>query len=56
MAQKERVPMKNLTVRLSDDEIQWLKAEAAKEMRPVALLVRWILSEYRKRHFRNQQI
>ena len=56
MAQKERAPMKNLTVRISDDEIQWLKAEAAKEMRPISLLVRWILSEYRKQHVRNQQI
>lgn len=48
MAQKERVPMKNLTVRLSEDEIQWLKTEAAKEMRPVALYIRWIIAEHRK--------
>lgn len=40
--------MKNLTVRLSEDEIQWLKTEAAKEMRPVALYIRWIIAEHRK--------
>lgn len=48
MAKKESAPMKNVTVRLSEDEIQWLKTEAAKEMRPVALYIRWIIAEHRK--------
>lgn len=41
-------PMKNVTVRLSDDEIKWLMAEATKEMRTLASLIRWIIAEYRQ--------
>ena len=44
----ERAPKRNVTIRFSEDEIQWLKAEADKELRPVAMFVRWVLAEYRK--------
>ncbi len=38
----------NFTLRLSKDEIAWLKEEAAKDGRPVSNMVRKILMEYRE--------
>lgn len=41
-------PKKNLTIRFSDDEIEWLNKVSEKEFRPVAGTVRWILAQYRR--------
>ena len=38
----------NLTIRFSTDELQWLNEISAKEFRPVAGMVRYILAQYRK--------
>ncbi len=46
MSEKKEVKH-NLTIRFSDEEIEWLKCEAKKQVRPVAQLVRWIVAEYR---------
>ena len=42
-------PMTNFTLRLSEQELTWLKEEAAEEGRPVSNMVRKILAEYRER-------
>jgi len=46
--QKESNPMKNITIRMSIEEIAWLREESEKEMRPIGNTVRKILAEYRE--------
>jgi len=46
--QKESNPMKNITIRMSPEEITWLREESKKEMRPIGNTVRKILAEYRE--------
>ncbi len=48
MARPKDKVMHNLTIRFSDEELEWLQSMAKKEVRPVAQLVRWIIAEYRK--------
>lgn len=40
--------MRNLTIRFSLDEIEWLAKTAKEEIRPIADLVRYIIAQYRK--------
>ena len=40
------MPKKNLTIRLDEDMQKWLEQQAQKELRPVANLVIYILTEY----------
>lgn len=40
--------MHNFTIRLSDDELEWLKAEAEKQHRTIANLIRYLLCLYRE--------
>ncbi len=47
--------MRNVTIRFSEEELSWLKETAAKEMRSVSLLVRWIIAEYRQREEANRE-
>lgn len=48
MARPKDKVMHNLTIRFSDEELEWLQSMAKQEVRPVAQLVRWIIAEYRK--------
>jgi len=47
--------MKNVTIRFTADEIEWLNATAKKQFRPVAGLVRYVLAQYRKREAVNSE-
>jgi hypothetical protein len=38
---------RNLTIRVSDEDMEWLKQESELQMRPIANLVLWILQQYR---------
>ena len=39
---------RNLTIRFTDEEKTWLEGEAKKQFRPVAGMVRYIVSKYRR--------
>ena len=44
------MPKHNLSLRLDDEEREWLEAEANSQQRSVANLIRYILREYRNTH------
>ena len=37
---------RNLTLRVSDEEMEWLKKEADAQMRPVGNLIMWVVRRY----------
>ena len=41
-------PRRNVTIRMSDDELAWLNETAKKQFRTVAGLVRFIISQYQR--------
>jgi hypothetical protein len=43
----EGVARKNLTIRVSDEEMEWLKQESELQMRTIGNLIIWILQQYR---------
>ena len=43
------MPKSNFTLRLNEDELEWLHQEAKKQNRSVGNLIRYILREYKQR-------
>lgn len=50
---KENTKKFNFTIRLSEDEFQWLQSEAEREIRPIGQMIRWIIAEYRNSQVKN---
>ena len=45
----DAMPKSNFTLRLNEDELEWLHQEAQKQNRSVGNLIRYILREYKQR-------
>ncbi len=48
--------MVNFTIRLTEEELTWLKAEADRQLRPVSSMLRWIIAEYRSSKTENEEM
>ncbi len=48
--------MYNLTIRLSEEERDWLDQQAKKEQRSMGNLIRYILHCYRQTHLSSEEI
>ena len=38
---------RNLTIRVSDEEMEWLKQEANAQMRPISNFIMWAVQQYK---------
>ena len=46
----DAMPKSNFTLRLNDEELEWLRQEAQKQNRSMGNLIRYILRDYKRNH------